>query len=65
MKSHGHWEIEELNLGAFLLNMSLTKIHLPRWNGHFMVHFSDVREKLLSLSYSYTKMQQDHSWPSV
>jgi hypothetical protein len=25
VKSHGHWEIEEFNLGAFMFNMSLNK----------------------------------------
>jgi hypothetical protein len=50
VKSHEHWEIEEFNLGAFLLNVSLTKTHSLYRNGHFFgTLIRHERDTVLSL----------------
>jgi hypothetical protein len=57
---------EEFNLGAFLFNVSFM-ITLPALQWSFFGHLSDMggTAKLLSLGYSYTKMQQHQRWPNT
>jgi hypothetical protein len=62
VKSHGHLESDEFSLGAFLLNVSLMNTLAGlQWSvfGMLMRH---ERDTMLSLSYNYTKMEQDQSW---
>jgi hypothetical protein len=44
VKLHRHWEIEEFNLRAFLVDMSLMKTLLLCFSSHFLEHISDTRE---------------------
>jgi hypothetical protein len=43
VKLHGHWKIEDFNLGAFLLNIHLQKNILCS-NGYFLELLSDMGE---------------------
>jgi hypothetical protein len=65
MKSCGHWETEEFNLCAFLLNVSLTKTHVLCCSGHVLEHVSDMRGGHCSQCYSYAKTCEDQNWPNM
>jgi hypothetical protein len=65
VKLRGHSGIEEFNLSAFLLNVSLMKTQSLCCSDHFSEHLLDMRETLLSLNYNYSKTQQNQSWPDM